>query len=206
MAERKHGTTTPETESTVAGADWSGQAISRQNHTRVLFADMDMTETRNSGAVFTECWFRRARFNVSVHDSAAFVNCTFTACKFYDTTFTDCKFIGSTFDGCTFEIMKVVGGNWSFVGLPEADLRTASFRNTRLREADLTGARCQGASLRDVDLSGALLNGVDFSRCDLRGSDLSAIEPAKVELKGAIITIDQTLVIAEALGYDVRLD
>jgi hypothetical protein len=40
----------------------------------------------------------------------------------------------------------------------------------------------------------------------LRGSDLRGIEPAHVKLSGAIITIDQTLVIAEALGFDVRLD
>lgn len=206
MAERKYADPARQTESTVSGADWCGQDISRQAHARVLFNALDMTETRNTGATFTECTFRRARFNVSVHDSAAFVNCTFTACKFYDATFTECKFVGSTFDGCTFEVMKVVGGNWSFVGLAGADLRTASFRDTRLREADLTGARCQGASFRDVDLSGALLHGVDFSRCDLRGSDLSAIEPGKVELRGAIITIDQTVIIAQALGLDVRAE
>jgi hypothetical protein len=92
------------------------------------------------------------------------------------------------------------------VGLPGADLRSASFRGTRLREADLTGARCQGASIRDADLSGAWLHSADLSRCDLRGSDLSAIEPENVALKGAIITIDQTITIAQALGLDVRMD
>ena len=69
-----------------------------------------------------------------------------------------------------------------------------------------SGARCQGACLRDVDLSGAWLNSADLSRCDLRGSDLSAIEPENVALKGAIITIDQTMTIARALGLDVRVD
>jgi uncharacterized protein YjbI with pentapeptide repeats len=115
MAERKYRAPAPETESTVSNADWSGQDISRQNHSRVLFVDLDMTETRDTGAVFTECIFRRARFNASTHDSAAFVNCTFTACKFYDATFTECKFVGSMFDGCSFEIMKAVGGNRSSV-------------------------------------------------------------------------------------------
>lgn len=71
--------------------------------------------------------------------------------------------------------------------------------------ADLTGARCQGSSIRDVDLSGAWLHGADFTGCDLRGSDLSAMEPDNVRLKKAIITIDQTIVIAEALGLDVRV-
>ena len=58
----------------------------------------------------------------------------------------------------------------------------------------------------DVDLSGGGLHSADLSGCDLRGSDLRAIEPANVRLQGAIITIDQTIVIAEALGFDVRLD
>lgn len=48
------------------------------------------------------------------------------------------------------------------------------------------------------------MHSADFSRCDLRGSDLSAIEPEHVQLKGAIITVEQTLMIAEALGLDVR--
>ncbi|HEX2205257.1 MAG TPA: pentapeptide repeat-containing protein [Longimicrobium sp.] len=206
MAERKHGAKAPETESTVTGADWCGDDISGQRHTRVLFVDLDMTEVENHGAVFEECTFRRARFNVSTHNGAAFVNCTFANCNFYDARFSDCKLVGSMFDRCTFDAMQVAGGNWSFVGLPGADLRTASFRGVQMREADLTGARCQGATLRDADLSGASLHAADLSRCDLRGSDLSALDPEHVELRGAIITIDQTIAIAEALGLDVRVE
>lgn len=110
------------------------------------------------------------------------------------------------FDGCQFDHMQVLDGDWALAGLPGADLRNASFCRTRLREADLTGAQCQRSSIRDVDLSGAWLHSADFSGCDLRGTDLSAIEPEHVRLKGAIITIDQTIVVAEALGLDVRLD
>jgi fluoroquinolone resistance protein len=57
----------------------------------------------------------------------------------------------------TFGLFKVAGGDWSFVGLPGADLRNASISGVRMREADLTGARCQGATLQHVDLSGAWL-------------------------------------------------
>lgn len=193
------------TESTIAGADWYGRKISREQFQRVLFVDLDLTELESIGAVFNECTFRRARFNASGHDEAAFVNCTFISCNFFDSRFTACKFVGSMFNDCQFDNMKVVEGDWGFVGLPGADLRRASFSRTRLREADLTGARCQGSSICDVDLSGAWLHSVDFSGCDLRGTDLSAIEPSNVQLKGAIITIDQTIVVAEALGLDVRL-
>lgn len=204
MAERKYGEPAPKTIDTIAGADWYGRELNRQRFQSTLFADLDLTEAVNTGSVFNECTFRRARFNASVHRSSAFTNCTFVSCNFFDARFTDCKFVGSMFNGCQFDCMQVSDGDWSFVGLPGADLRRAAFSGTRLREADLTGARCQGAAIRDVDLSGAWLHSADFSRCDLRGTDLSAIEPGNTRLKDAIITLDQTLAIAEALGLDVR--
>lgn len=204
MAERRHGDPAPKTVETIAGADWYGDELNRQRFQSTLFTDLDLSEARNTGCVFNECTFRRARFNDSTHHSAAFVNCTFAGCNFFDVTFTECKFVGSMFDGCQFDSMQVVDGDWSFVGLPGADLRKASFRGTRLREADLTGARCQDGSIRDVDLSGAWLHSADFSNCDLRGSDLSALEPANTQIHGAIITIDQTIIVARALGLDVR--
>jgi uncharacterized protein YjbI with pentapeptide repeats len=73
-----------------------------------------------------------------------------------------------------------------------------------MREVDLTNAKCAGAVLRDLDLSGAALDRTDLSRCDLRGSDLSALDPRAVELKHAIITPDQAIIVALALGLDVR--
>jgi uncharacterized protein YjbI with pentapeptide repeats len=127
-------------------------------------------------------------------------------CNFFDATFTQCKLVGSKFERCTYEIMRVVGGNWSVVMMPGADLRSATFKDTRMREADLTGANCDGSSLRDVDLAGAMLDRARFNKCDLRGSDLSSLDPSTVELRGAIVSIEQAVVIAEALGLDVRPD
>lgn len=112
-----------------------GHELNRRRYQSTLLVDLDLTEARNTGSVFNECTSRRARFNGSAHQGAAFANCTFAACNFFDSTFTECKFRGC-FDG-----MQVVDGDWSFVGLPGADLRKATFRGTRLREADLTGAR-----------------------------------------------------------------
>ena len=206
MAERKYGQPAPKTDTTVSGADWYGRMLDRERYENTLFVDLDLTEAQNTGSVFTECTFRRARFNASVHRDSAFVNCTFVSCKFFEASFTECKLVGSMFDACDFDNMLVTDGDWSFTGLPGADLRRARFLRARLREADLTGANCQSGSLRDIDLSGAWLHSVDFTGCDLRGSDLSAIEPDTVRLKDAIITIDQTIVIAEALGLDVRRD
>lgn len=203
---RAGGEKAPGTDTTVAGADWEGADLAGQAHARVLFTDLDLTEATGRGASFTDCTFRRAKFNCSEHTDSAFVNCTFVNCNFFDVRFTDCKFVGSTFDRCTFELLKVSGGNWSHVAMPGADLRTATVRGARFREADLTGAKCAGATMRDLDLSGASLHRADFTDCDLRGSDLGAIDPMETTLRGAVVTAEQALLIAMAFGLDVRDD
>lgn len=204
MPDRRGGSST--TDTTVDGADWEGRDLSGEQHARVAFLDVDLTDATDTGAAFTECTFRGARFNGSTHTDAAFLNCTFVGCSFFGARFTDCKLVGSTFERCTFDRLTVAGGNWSHVALPGADLRTASFRGTRLREADLTGARCQGASLRDLDLAGATLHGATLSGCDLRGSDVGALDPLRVVLKGTVVTYEQALALAAALGLDVRAE
>ena len=73
-----------------------------------------------------------------------------------------------------------------------------------MREADLMFTKCSGAILRDLDLSGAWLHKADLTGADLRGSDLSALDPLTADIAGAIITLDQTLTIAEGLRLDVR--
>ena len=65
-------------------------------------------------------------------------------------------------------------------------------------------ARCDGASLRDVDLVGATLHNTKLSKADLRGSDLGAIDLTSLDLRGTIVTYTQALVIATALGLDIR--
>jgi uncharacterized protein YjbI with pentapeptide repeats len=206
MADRKHGHQPPPTESEVRSQDWYGEDLSGQEHVRVAFIEVDMTEAVNRGAVFTECTFKGVRFNASSHQDAAFVNCTFTRSHLFDASFTNCKMVGTMFDGTSFDLMKADGGDWSFVGLPGADLRKARFENLRMREADLTGARLEGAVLRRVDLSGAWLAKADLSRCDLRGSDLTSLDPLTVQLKGALIDHHQATVIAANLGLDVRAE
>ena len=212
MADRKHGIPAPATTSTVRSAAWDGRDLSGERHEKVAFIDVDLSETVDEGGVFTECAFRGARFNVSRHANAAFVNCTFTRCSFFGATFAGCKLVGSMFDGCTFGLLEVDGGDWSFThlpgppGCPGADLRRSVFRGVRMREADLTGARFDDARLLRCDLSGAWLHRASFAGCDLRGSDLSAFDPETAELTGAVIDPAQALVIAAALGLVVRED
>ncbi|QIS08740.1 pentapeptide repeat-containing protein [Nocardia arthritidis] len=203
MADRRNGEQPPPTEHTIRGEDWYGRELVDERHTRVEFLDVDMSETATRNTVFTECAFRNVNFSQSVHRSTAFLNCTFTACRFFETEFTTCKLTGSMFDRCTFTLFEAIGGDWSFVGLPGADLRGTTFTDLRMREADLTFARCQKATFRDVDLSGAWLSKADFTESDLRGSDLTALDPLITAIARAIIDPDQAIVLATALGVRV---
>lgn len=204
MAERVSLAPRPPTTSTIANANWDGAKLDREQHSDVLFTDLDMTEARNAGSVFNRCTFRRARFNSSTHADAAFLNCTFIGAKFFDARFMRCKLVGSLFEACSFEIMQVKDGDWSFADLAGAALGSAQFDSVRLREADLTRAFCKGSVLRNCDLSGAGMQGADLTECDLRGSDVSTVDPREVTLTGAIVDIKQTVAIAQALGLDVR--
>jgi uncharacterized protein YjbI with pentapeptide repeats len=206
VADRRYGTPPPPTSTTVSGEDWFGRDLTGEEHTRVAFLDIDLEEATGTGPVFTECTFAGVRFNGAVLADAAFVNCTFTRCSFFDATFTRCKLVGSMFDRCAHDLMKVSGGDWSFVGLPGADLRRASFEGVRMREVDLVGARCEGAALVRCDLSASWFHQTQLGRCDLRGSDLTGLEPFPVDITGAIITYDQAVTVAAALGFDVRAE
>jgi fluoroquinolone resistance protein len=205
MADRRAGAPAPETETEIRNACWEGEDLTGQEHTAVAFVDVDFTDAITRGTTFTACAFRDSRFNGSRHTDSAFVNCTFTRCRFFDTEFSGCKLVGSLFDRCTFDLLDVRGGDWSFVGLPGADLQRAIFRDVRMRDADLTGARLEGARLRDVDLGGAWLHRTRLARADMRGSELSALDPREADVHGAIVDPDQTVAIALTLGFDVRI-
>jgi uncharacterized protein YjbI with pentapeptide repeats len=114
--------------------------------------------------------------------------------------------VGSTFDACRFDALTVEGGDWSFVGLPEADLRRATLTDVRMRQADLSGAKAGGATLTGLDLSGASLHAIDLTGADVRGTDLSALDLATARLTGTVVTWQQAVALAELLGLDVRPD
>jgi uncharacterized protein YjbI with pentapeptide repeats len=205
MAQRLHGRLPPKTTSRVVDEDWSRDDLTGRAADHVEYVGLDLAETTSTGGVhFDECTFRDVGFHLAEHTAAAFSNCTFTGCNFFGATFAECKFVGSVFDRCTFDRMQVDGGDWSFVGLPGADLRSAQFEGVRMREADLTGVNLVGSRLRKTDLRAALLHNAKLDRCDLRGSDLSAVDPWNVSLRAAVITWEQAVVIAAGLGLDVQ--
>jgi fluoroquinolone resistance protein len=197
---------TPSTNSKIVDEDWYGRNLETSEYAQVAFIDIDMTELTSKGTVFTECSFRGVRFNASRHTSSAFLSCSFHRCTFFDAVFADCKAVGSTFERCDLSTLSVVGGDWSFTDLSGADLTRTRFEGTRMREAGLAGAKAAGTTLLNVDLSAAVTDGADFTGADLRGSDLSGVNPLAVSLRRAVITADQAIALAEALGLDVRYD
>jgi uncharacterized protein YjbI with pentapeptide repeats len=110
------------------------------------------------------------------------------------------------FDGCTFGALRVEGGDWSFVGLPGADLRGSRFTGVRMREVDLIGARLQNAALRGCDLSAAWFHQAELDGCDLRDSDLTVLNLDTARYAGAVIDPRQAAVVAAALGFTVAVD
>jgi uncharacterized protein YjbI with pentapeptide repeats len=98
----------------------------------------------------------------------------------------------------------VSGGDWSFVGLPGADLRQARISDVRMREVDLNGARGAGMTLARTDLSGSWLAGMDLTGADLRGSDLSRVDPRTTTLDRAVIEVEQAITLARNLGFGLR--
>ncbi|XVV08644.1 pentapeptide repeat-containing protein [Actinoplanes sp. CA-131856] len=185
--------------------DWDAGVGARTRHDGDEFIDLDLCETTLEGVEFDRCTFRNARFNCAVLTDVAFLNCTFVACNFFDAELTNCKLVGSSFDRCAFDLTTADGGDWSFTSLRAADLSTATLTGLRMREADLTGARGQGATLTALDLSGAQFHQADLTRADLRGSDLSSLDPTTTAIRHAVITPDQAVTIASALGLEVRV-
>ncbi|GAA2967971.1 pentapeptide repeat-containing protein [Streptomyces enissocaesilis] len=102
-----------------------------------------------------------------------------------------------------FTLFQVNGGDWPSVGLPGAGLRGAVLDGVRMREADLTAARPEKASVTGTDLSGAMPHSSRLTGADLRGSDLPALDPLTVEPSGATVGLEQSAVIAGALGLVV---
>ncbi|WP_125774601.1 pentapeptide repeat-containing protein [Antribacter gilvus] len=196
----------PSTTTTVSGEDWYGRDLSGEAHEATLFVDVDLMEATGTGATFDGCVFRGVQLNAAVLKECAFTACLFDRCVFFDATFERCKLVGSTFTACTFDLLKVEGGNWSFVNLGRAELGSARFEGVRLREADLSDLRAHGGVLNGCDLSGAALEGADLSAADLRGSDLTSLDPRTANLTGAVVDQGQAIGIAEALGLVVRPD
>lgn len=201
-----YGKSAPPTTSSIEGSNWERRDISGESFESVKIGNVDLSEVASTGATFNACRFVDCRFGGVELTKCAFLNCTFVGCRFFDAKFAGCKFVGSMFDRCNFDNMHAEGGDWSFVGLPGADLSRATFKDLRMRDADLTGANCKGARLLGVDLVGAYLHAVNFESADLRGSEFTTLDPKTAQLAGAAVDLNQAIEFAQLLGLEVNPD
>lgn len=103
--------------------DWYAEDLADRTYLCCSFDHVDLTEASSAGAVFEECTFGNVKLNASRHADSAFLRCTFKRCNLFEAEFTGCKLVGSSFNQCAVRPMRVLGGDWSFVALPGADLR-----------------------------------------------------------------------------------
>lgn len=106
----------------VRGADWYGEDLSGQEHTRVAFSGVDLSETTDDGAVFTECTFRDCR--------AAFTG----------TRLREADLTGVRASGATLRHLDLSGAELSEADLGGADLRGSDLTAVDPRSVQLIGA------------------------------------------------------------------
>lgn len=112
-------------DTTIRAEDWDGRDLRGESHERVTFVDLDMTEVRNGGSVFTGCTFRGVRFNASTHTEA-------------DLSGADCA-------GASFRDVDLSGA-----ALHRADLSRCDLRGSDLSSLDPLATTLSGAVIDPV--------------------------------------------------------
>lgn len=120
--------------------DWYGEELTGQAYRRCTFTSVDLTEAVIGQCTFTDCTFGDVRFNAARLADSALLGCTFAGCNFFDAEFTGCKLSGSRFERCALRPLRVLGGDWSFVVLPGADLRGSDLSAVDPLAVELTDA------------------------------------------------------------------
>ena len=82
---------------TFAGTDWVLEEVSQVRYEDCEFHDVDWSEARLTGCVFSQCAFGNVRFNAAVLDRVAILQSTLRRCSFFDATLAGCKLTGSSF-------------------------------------------------------------------------------------------------------------
>ena len=150
------------------------------------------------GCTFTECEFVGANLSrVDLTDSR-FIDCTFTGCKVLAVNF---AVMGTgvvsatpvTFERCQFELS-------TFQGL---DARGFAFRECGLVEVDFSEADLRRASFVDSRLDGARFTRSDLREADFRGATGYAIDVRDSRVKGARFSAGEALGLLEPFGIEL---
>ena len=143
------------------------------------FSDVRLERCNLTNAQWTLATMRRVEFNV-----CGLTGFKIPESKLQDVVFKECKAPLSSFRFAKFE--SVI---FDRCILTEADFYSAEFVNVVFLNCEL----------QQADFSRSKLKGVD-----LRGSNLEGIKAGPPELTGAIIEPGQAILLARAMGLDVR--
>ncbi|MEM7219851.1 MAG: pentapeptide repeat-containing protein [Pseudomonadota bacterium] len=160
-----------------------------------------------------------ADFRYAELRDARFVGCDLTTVTFERANAHGLSLLRCQAQGADFSLLDVglaIGRNNTRFAFEASDCNLAY--------ADFTGVTLTGTTLRDCRLAHAVLHRVDLTEADLSGSDLTNIEsnaltlvgadlrgarfnnldPRTVDLSGARVSVEQALVLLDALGIVVE--
>jgi fluoroquinolone resistance protein len=153
---------------------------------------------------FSECNFKAAHMNASLHESSAFTNCQFEYANFFSILFRECKMIGSSFVNVNMLGATINGGDWSYTNLRLNNLKGLDLRKTKFVRADLYRCDMEKTNLRYADLSYAILTQANLTGADLRDANTEGVDFKSFNLKGVYLDIAQSITVARAYGAIVE--
>jgi uncharacterized protein YjbI with pentapeptide repeats len=116
----------------------------------------------------------------------------------------DCKLVGARLNQASLRDVRLERCSAELIQMQQAKCERVAFSGCRFRggmfnDSTLANVQFDGCDLREADFMGASVSGVDF-----RNSDLDGIRIGPEQLRGVIVTSDQALYLAGAMGLDIR--
>ncbi|WP_275336578.1 pentapeptide repeat-containing protein [Nodosilinea sp. PGN35] len=146
-----------------AGANLSGQDLSRKNFREANMAGANLTRTQLINAVLHRANLTQA-------------------------TLHQVNLQGADLSEAILVQADLSQAQMLHVSLVKADLTNASLTQAELRDTALCSAQLQGADLSEASLYGAILRQADLANADLRGADLRYADLYEADLTNANLT------------------
>lgn len=154
------------------------------------FSETELRSSRLIDVEFDRCTIMNADWHGVTLRRAHFDICSITALKLVESKLQDVVFKGCKGPLSSFRFAKLETVTFDECILTEADFYSTEFVNVVFVNCDL----------QQADFSRSKLKGID-----LRTSKIEGIKAGPAELTGAIIDPAQAIVLARAMGLDVRL-
>lgn len=164
--------------------------------------------------VFDNCVFKDMSFANSDWRGAEFVDVVFQTCDFSNvqmenTMFHRCEIVNSKLTG-----VDMANSNLGHLLIKDSDARYANFNFSGMKEVEFAGCNLEDSDFYECDFKQVRfekckLDDSNFSETDLDGIDLSTntyerIEVTVPKIAGCIVSTEQALGFARALGLTVR--